>query len=70
MTSAEAIKMAEVEGKKLYTSALIRKYISRKPNADGSYGVGYKYSGKYGTGYAVEMPNNKSTRYSFIHYYV
>ena len=57
-------KVASGELTKLHTSK-IRVYVSRK---SGSYVR--PYSGKFGVGFALLSPNWKSSRYSYITYYI
>lgn len=58
-------KVAAGELTKLHTS-LVRTYVSRK-NPEGSV---MPYKGKFGEGFALLEPNWKSSRYSYITYYV
>ena len=46
-------------------TSLFRGYISRKSPC-----IVESYAGKFGTGYVVREPNLKSTRYSYVTYYV
>ena len=57
-------KVAAGELTKLHTS-LFRGYVSRKTGA-----CVRPYAGKFGVGLAVLSPNGKSSRYSYITYYI
>ena len=55
-------------GYKLVRTSIFRGYVSRKGDAEERSAS--MYSWKYGTGYTVNMPNWKSTRYSYIEYWI
>jgi hypothetical protein len=57
--------MAEKTGYTLHHRALERGYISRK-------GTGWEetYSGKFGTGIKLHLPNWQSTSYHIIEYWI
>ena len=52
----------------IHHSSWKRGYISRKLTPS-EYPC-YPYSGRFGTGYAVEVPSYKSTQYHTIAYFV
>lgn len=65
MTTAE-IKNMVAEGKiKEHHTALFRGYVSRTRG-----GHVLPYSGKFGKGYMVMSPNWKSSRYSYVTYFI
>lgn len=53
---------------KVHHSATRNGYVSRRPNADGSIGEAYTYSGRYGVGYVMHMPIQNVTRWYAIQY--
>lgn len=56
-----------VDGKtyRLHHTSYTRQYISRRGN-----GRLEPYNGRFGRGYKLLSPNWRSTRYSFVTYYV
>lgn len=56
---------AAIAGRNFSHTSYVREYISRKID-----GVVRPYSGRFGTGVMVLRPNNGSSRYSFVDYYL
>ena len=67
MKPIDEINAAVAAGKlKAVKTAMWRGYVSRV----GKVTEAHKYKGRYGSGYCVYSPNWKSTRYSFVTYYI
>ena len=56
---------AEKAGYKYSHTSYYRGYVSRKLQ-----GIVNPYTGKFGTGYTLDMPNKNSSQYSLRAYYV
>lgn len=62
------LSQIEMGACKIHHSATRAGYVSRRPNADGTIGEAYTYSGRYGVGYILHMPIQNVTRWYAIQY--
>jgi hypothetical protein len=62
-----ADKTSILRGHYLHHTSLTQGYVSRKGGVQNTI---IKYKGRFGKGYKLLLPNNESTRYCYVQYWI